>query len=211
MTKAERKLFSTETIQPSSTSLLDGLNIKTATTQPARKTKKDGSPTWDQSHAAFRYDLTDPDVYYGVSGIATSLGVNNISTVAEQMMDFALTMAERGRVWMQAHPNPDPHSTSMLLTWEDGPGFPKDVKPDRERKKRQQKMIAPARKRSSFAFRWSRQIHNRIKTLAAEYHCTLGAMVTRLLAHAIDEYRWGRLKLNIQYVASQNLSGWGVA
>ncbi|MEI7847076.1 MAG: hypothetical protein WCK35_14855 [Chloroflexota bacterium] len=41
-------------------------NIKLSAT---RKTKLDGSQTWDQLHASFRYNLTDPDVYYTVAGL----------------------------------------------------------------------------------------------------------------------------------------------
>ena len=41
-------------------------NIKSSAT---RKTRLDGSPTWDQLHAPFRYNLTDPDVYYAVAGL----------------------------------------------------------------------------------------------------------------------------------------------
>ena len=210
MSKAERKGFPTENIQVSAPTLLDGLNVKSSVSNQSRKTKKDGSPTWDQTHAPFRYDLTDPDVYYSIAGIATSLGINNISTVATQMMDFALAMYDQGQIWMQSRPNPDVHSTRMLLTWEKVGNWPQEVKPDRERKKRLRKMIAPARKRAPFGFRWGHEIHNRLKALSAQYDCTLGAMVTRLLAYAVEEYRCGHLKLDLQYVATRDVSGWSV-
>lgn len=211
MSKAERKGSPTETIQVAATTLLDGLNVKSSVPNQSRKTKKDGSPTWDQTHAPFRYDLTDPDVYYAISGIATSLGINNISTVATQMMEFSLAMHDKGKIWMQSRPNPDVHSTRMLLTWEETSAWPQEVKPDKERKKRQRKLIAPARKRAPFGFRWGREIHARLKALAEQYDCALGAMVTRMLAYAVNEYRFGRLKLDLQHVALHDVSGWSVA
>jgi hypothetical protein len=33
-------------------------------------------------------------------------------------------------------------------------------------------------------------------------------MVTRLLAYAVEEYSCGRLKLSLQAIASQEVSGW---
>lgn len=211
MSKAERKLPHPDTIQVAPSALLDGLTLKSPQALKPRKSKKDGSPTWDQLNAPFRYDLTDPDVYYAVSGIATKLGVNNISTVAAQLMDFALSMYDQGQIRMESHPNPNPKSTRMVLSWERIQTWSQEVKPDRTRKLRQQKLIAPPRKQSSFGFRWGREVHNRLKDLAAEYRVPLGAMVTRLLAYALDEYRHGQLKLSVQDVASQDVYGWSTA
>lgn len=210
MSKAERKLPHPDTIQVAPSALLDGLTVKSPQGYKPRKTKKDGSPTWDQLNAPFRYDLTDPDVYYNVSGIATKLGVNNISTVAAHLMDFALAMYDQGQIRMASHPNPNPKSTRMILSWERTQTWGQEVKPDRNRKQRQKKLIAPPRKQASFGFRWGREVHNRLKALAADYRVTLGAMVTRLLAYAVDEFRYGRLKLNIQDVASQEVYGWSI-
>jgi hypothetical protein len=208
MSKAVRKASPTETNQLSPATLLEGLNVKSSGTLLVRKTKKDGSPTWDQTHAPFRYDLTDPEVYYAVAGIATSLGINNISTVAAQLMDFALTMYDRGQIRMEARPNPNPYSTRMVLTWEKADGWAREIKPDRERKQRQRKLIAPERKRTPFGFRWGRDTHNRLKVLAESYSVPLGALVTRLLAYAIDEYRNGHLRLDLHHVALRDVSGW---
>jgi hypothetical protein len=210
MSKAERKLPNPDAIQVAPSALLDGLTLKSPHAQKPRKTKKDGSPTWDQVNSPFRYDLTDPNVYYNVSGIATKLGINSISTVAAQLIDFALTMYDQGQIRMESHPNPNPKSTHMVLSWERIQTWSQDIKPDRTRKQRQKKLIAPPRKQSSFGFRWGREVHNRLKDLAAEYNVPLGAMVTRLLAYAVDEYKYGRLHLSLQHVASQEVSGWRI-
>jgi hypothetical protein len=211
MSKAERKLPNPDAIQDAPSALLDGLTVKSPHSQKPRKTKKDGSPTWDQLNAPFRYDLTDPDVYYDVSGIATKLGINNISTVAAQLMDFALTMCGQGHVVITTSPNPNPKSTRMILIWEKMQTRSQEVQPDRTRKQRQKKIIGPPRKRTPFGFRWGRDIHTRLKELADDYHAPLGAMVTCLLAYAVNEYRAGRVKLSVQHVATQDVSGWSAA
>lgn len=208
MSKAERKLPNPDAIQAAPSALLDGLTVKSPHSQKPRKTKKDGSPTWDQVNSPFRYDLTDPEVYYSVSGIATKLGINSISTVAAQLMEFALAMYDQGQIRMESHPNPNPKSTRMILTWERTQTWSQEVKPDRNRKQRQQKLIAPPREQTPFGFRWGREVHNRLKVLAAEYHVPLGAMVTRLLAYAVEEYKHGRMLLSVQHVASQEVYGW---
>jgi hypothetical protein len=208
MSKAERKLPEMNTHQIVPGSLLDGLVLKSPQSKKPRKTKKDGSPTWDQVNSPFRYDLTDPEVYYAVAGIATQLEINNISTVAVQLIDFALAMYDQGKIWMESHPNPNPKSTQMVLTWEKIQTWSQPIKPDRTRKQRQKNLIAPPRKRTPFGFRWGRDVHNRLKSLAAEYNVALGAMVTRLLAYAVEEYSCGRLKLSLQAIASQEVSGW---
>lgn len=208
MSKAERKLPNPDAIQAAPSALLDGLTVKSPHSQKPRKTKKDGSPTWDQVNSPFRYDLTDPEVYYSVSGIATKLGINSISTVAAQLMDFALAMYDQGQIWMESHPNPNPKSTRMILTWERTQTWSQEVKPDRNRKQRQHKLIAPPREQAPFGFRWGRPVHNRLKELAAEYNVPLGAMVTRLLAYAVEEYKHGRMLLSVQHVASQEVYGW---
>lgn len=210
MSKAERKLPNPDAIQAAPSALLDGLTVKSPHSQKPRKTKKDGSPTWDQVNSPFRYDLTDPEVYYSVSGIATKLGINSISTVAAQLMDFALAMYDQGQIRMESHPNPNPKSTRMILTWERTQTWSQEVKPDRNRKQRQQKLIAPPREQTPFGFRWGREVHNRLKELAAEYHVPLGAMVTRLLAYAVEEYKHGRVLLSVQHVASQEVYGWSI-
>ena len=171
-------------------------NIKSSTT---RKTKLDGSPTWDQLHTPFRYDLTDPDVYYAVTGLTTQLGISNISTVAAQLLDFALEMSDQGQVEWALRYNPTPDHPHQQLTWEKTNLWTQEIKPDRDRKQRQL-TAAPARQRAWFGFRWGQERHARVKLLAEKYGCTLGKMATLLLAYALDEYRAGHMKLVLQPV-----------
>jgi len=171
-----------------------------------RKTKLDGSPTWDQLHAPFRYDLTDPEVYYAVAGLATKLGVRSISTVAAQLLDFAMEMSDQGQVGWAVRRNPTPDQLPLQLTWEKANLWTQEIQPDRERKKHQRQPAALERQRTPFGFRWGRERHTRIKYLAGQYGCTLGQMVTLLLAYALEEYRAGHLKLDIQPVTSAELS-----
>ena len=192
--------------------ILDMLNVKPAAgnaTPAPRKSKRDGSPTWFQQHPAFRYDLTDPQVYFAISGIATTLKINNISTLAATMMDYALAMYDQGKVPMQSSVNPNQGSARMTLTWERASGWAQEVKPDYERQQRRRKLIAAPRHRSKSGwFRWTRETHERIKALAAQYDVAQGAIVTRLLEYAVDEYRAGSVKIGIQMVASRDVSGW---
>lgn len=173
-----------------------------ANSSAPRKTKLDGSPTWDQLNAPFRYDLTDPDVYYAVAGLATQLNVSNISIVAAQLLDFAMTMSDQGQVGWAVRAKPTPDHLRLQLKWEKASNWPQEVKLDMERKERQRKLAASARQRTPFGFRWGRERHNRIKFLAGEYGCSLGQMVTLLLAYALNEYRAGHLKLELLPVAS---------
>ncbi len=172
-------------------------NIKSSAT---RKTKLDGSPTWDQLHAPFRYNLTDPDVYYAVAGLTTQLGISNISTVAAQLLDFALAMSDQGLVEWALRCNPTSDHLRQQLTWEKTNLWTQEIKPDRDRKQRQL-TAAPARQRAWFGFRWGQERHARVKLLAEEYGCSLGKMVTLLLAYALDEYRAGHVQLVLQPVS----------
>ena len=164
------------------------------------KTKQDGSPTWDQLHAPFRYDLTDPDVYYAVAGLTTQLGISNNSTVAAQLLDFALEMSDQGQVEWAVRCNPNPGQSLQHLTWEKTNLWTQEIKPDRDRKQRQL-TAAPARQRAWFGFRWGQERHARVKLLAEEYGCALGKMATLLLAYALDEYRAGHVQLVLQPVS----------
>ncbi len=184
---------------------LDKVRPDLLTPHPPRKTKLDGSPTWDQLHAPFRYDLTDPEVYYTVAGLATQLGVRSISTVAAQLLDFALEMSDLGQVEWTVRNNPVSDPTRLQLTWEKANLWSQEIQVDRERKQRQS--TAPARQRTPFGFRWGRERHTRIKDLAGQTGCTVGQMVTRLLAYALEEYRAGHLKLVLQPLAAGDHGG----
>ncbi len=175
---------------------------KTNSSAPS-KTKLDTSPTWDQLHAPCRYDLTDPEVYYAVAGLTTQLGVSSISTVAAQLLDFALEMSDQGQIGWAARPDPIFGHLRQELTWEKTNLWTQEIKPDRERKQRQFK--APARQRPSFGFRWGQERHARVKFMAGKHGCTLGKTVTLLLAFALDEYRAGHVKLVFQPVGSGNI------
>lgn len=195
--------------QGPSSHIVDMLRSPQTASAPAqRKSRPDGSPTWHQEHPVFRYELTSPDVYSLVAGVATALKVNNISSVASTLMDFALTMYEQGKVAMTAQVNPNHASAHMTLTWERAEGWSQEVKPDRNRAKRRNLVSAPRERKASGWFRWPRETHQRIKALATEYDVPMGAIVTRLLEYAIDEYRAGHLKINVQMVATRDISGW---
>jgi len=187
-------------------SMLDQLVSGNPAPPPASDSRAKAK-TWHQQHPAFRYEIK-PDVYGAVAGITTALKVNNISTVAETMMDYALTMYDEGKVPMESGINPNKNGTRMVLTWEHGDGWQKEVKPDKDRKKRRNKLISAPRQFSPFGFRWARATHERVKALAAKYDVTLGEMVTRLLEYAANKYRDGSLKISIQMVAVRQADGW---
>ena len=172
---------------------------KTNSSAPS-KTKLDSSPTWDQLHPPCRCNLTDPDVYYAVAGLTTQLGISSISTVAAQLLDFALQMSDQGQIGWAARPDPIPDHLRQELTWEKTNIWTQEIKPDRERKQRKLKVLT--RQQPSFGFRWGKERHTQVKFLAGKHGCTLGKMVTQLLAFALDEYRAGHVKLVFQPVDS---------
>ena len=184
---------------------LDKVRPDLLTPHPPRKTKLDGSPTWDQLHAPFRYDLTDPEVYYTVAGLATQLGVRSISTVAAQLLDFALEMADQGQVNLKVNANRIPIQPRQQLVWEKANLWTQEIKPDRERKQRRRRLTDAASKPAAFGFRWGKERHARVKSLAEQHGCTLGETVTRLLAYALTEYRAGHLKLDFQPAADEQV------
>ena len=214
MPKAERKSPISQIMPatPSVGSMLDGLNVKVQTSgRKPKKTKKDGSPTWHQLHRTYRYYLEDA-VYRNVAGIATTLNVENVSAVAAVLMEFALDSHRQGKVWMELSPNPNPKSTKMTLAWshkEDG-GWGRELKPDTSRKLRHARLlITQKQKVLTYGFRWPREFHNRITEIAAQYHVTIGAMTTRLLSYAVEEWHAGRLTIDTQPIVSHDVSGWG--
>ncbi len=178
------------------------MSTKTPTTPPVPgNTRPAGIPTWEQRHASFRYNLTDPEVYYSVAGLATQLGASSISTVAAQLLDFALEMVDQGQVNLKVSANRLSGQPGQQLIWEKANLWNQEIKPDRERKQRRRSLVDQASSPAAFGFRWGKERHVRAKSLAGQHGCTLGEMVTRLLAYALAEYRAGHLKLVFQPTA----------
>lgn len=215
MNKAERKTLPPET--PSTTSapvggsMLDGLNVKSKSSdKKPKKTKKDGSPTWHQLHRTYRYYIED-SIYKSVAGIATTLNVESVSAVATTLMSFALDMYDCRKVSMESHPNPNPKSTKMTLIWtHKQDGWERDIKPDAGRKQRRLKpLIREKEKVPTYGFRWPQEFHTRIQRIATQYDVPIGAVVTRLLAYSTEEWHAGRLTVDTQPVVTNDISGWG--
>jgi hypothetical protein len=213
MSKAERKSIMLETPPlPSGPSFLDGLNIKSnSSRKKPKRTKSDGSPTWHQLHRTYRYYLDDT-VYRNVAGIATQLNVESVTSVAENLMDFAFAMYDQGRIPMSSQPNPNPKSNRMSLSWSyanDG-SWGRELKPDADRKQRRaRKLIGQAEKVPTYGFRWPEDFHLRIKQIAEQYAVPMGSVASRLLGYAVEEWQAGRLTIRTETIVSREVSGWG--
>jgi hypothetical protein len=217
MPKAERKSapveLAPETSGIPSGSLLDGLNVKPSSSKKKpRKTKADGSPTWHQLHRTYRYYLDD-SVYKNVAGVATKLNVENVSSVATVLMSFALVMYDQGKVRIESEPNPNPKSNRMTLVWtyKENGGWPRELKPDASRKQRRARsLIGEKEKIATYGFRWSQELHLRIKKIASQYAVPIGAVTSRLLAYAVDEWISEKLTIDAQTIVSHEVSGWNL-
>ena len=85
----------------------------------------------------------------------------------------------------------------------------RELKPDPDRKRRRaQALIGAKQEVATYGFRWPAEFHARIVEIATQYHVSIGAVTNRLLSFAVDEWCAGRLTIDTQPVASNDVVRW---
>ena len=199
---------------------------------PAVRPKKRGRQ-WEKRNRAWSYKIPRPlwdvakqirDDIYAIAQFREDGKPRGDSTtvdaVATALIDWALGFAEQDPSFLSPRTNPHPRGRLMTLAWEEWNGWPRELPTPSRRTRRADKEAKD--KVFVLTYRWPEELVQRIKLLAGKglgttnnaqkynplkYSVPVGEVVVKLLQRAIDDYKNGRMRLQLHTV-QQSISGW---
>lgn len=112
------------------------------------------------------------------------------SNVASALLDFSLAQVRSGK--LQLETRPDPGRRKLPLAWEEASDWAQEIQPPRRRTAN-----VPLLR---LTYRIDGNVVNQIQAAARTHGTTDGEVAVRLLRHALDAYKSGRLRLREEAV-----------
>jgi hypothetical protein len=177
-------------------------------TIPLAKERKRNNRIWDQRNPVISYFIPAPlneqakDVRTAILGLSQK-HMTTISSVAEELMKFALAHVRSGKLNLEFHPvKQGRRKMSVILvegkSWPEPQEIPQPVGRSDKKKARA--------KDAYLGYRWGRDIDKQIKALAGTFTAP-GEVVVFLLRYGIEAYRRGDVQFKEEtVVVSQKVS-----
>lgn len=165
------------------------------TARQAKRSEPKRNRVWEKKHplrshripAALHSDAKN--VRLAVDGLAQRYMTTH-SDIAAALMEFALRELRGGKLQLEARPNPE--GRKMKITWSiQGDHWPQEIPQPRKKKS----AALPKGKGVFLGYRWGNELDRQIIAEAQLGGATSGEVLVRLMQHALEAYRVGRLRL----------------
>ncbi len=151
---------------------------------------------WERRHKSYTYWVSGQDLVTRAKAVRESIRglaeayMTTTDQVAEALMSAALDAVRDGEIELQVQPNSNPKARRMTVEVVREPGWKRDIPRPKGRSRKITLVLA---------YRWSKEMHQRIVTLAG--NARIGEVVVTLLEEALERVRKGIWTLRPRVVA----------